>query len=82
MPRRPQISSPRIGVGTRRSRHGRACFPPHRLRRSPEESTDTAWAIGSIDVFLLLRSVLGWDPAQYSEWLSRTLVDQLLAPET
>jgi len=52
------------------------------LRRPPEESADTAWAIGSIDVFLLLRSVLEWDPAQYSAWLSRTLVDQLVAPET
>ncbi len=55
-------------------------LPEHRLRQPPEESTDTAWAIGSIDVFLLLRSVRGWDTAQYSEWLSRTLVDQLLAP--
>ncbi len=56
-------------------------LPEHRLRQPQEESTDTAWAIGSIDVFLLLRSVRGWDAAQYSEWLSRTLVDQLLAPE-
>jgi AcrR family transcriptional regulator len=32
-----------------------------RLRRSPEEATDSAWAIGSIDVFLLLRSIQGWD---------------------
>ena len=56
-------------------------LPEHRLRRSPEESTDTTWAIGSIDVFLLLRSIRAWDARHYSEWLSRTLVDQLLAPE-
>jgi AcrR family transcriptional regulator len=56
-------------------------LPGHRLRRPPDESTDTAWAIGSIDVFLLLQSIRGWDAAQYSEWLSRTLVDQLLTPE-
>lgn len=56
-------------------------LPEQRLRRSVDESVDTAWAIGSIDVFLLLRSIRGWDAAQYSEWLSRTLVDQLLAPE-
>jgi len=55
--------------------------PEHRLRRSHEESTDTAWAIGSIDVFLLLRTVRGWDTIRYSQWLTRTLVDQLLAPE-
>ena len=55
-------------------------LPEQRLRRPVEESVDTAWAIGSIDVFLLLRSVRGWDAAQYSEWLSRTLVELLLAP--
>lgn len=57
-------------------------LPEERLRQPLEESTATAWAIGSIDVFLLLRSVLEWDPARYSEWLSRTLVNQLVTPET
>ncbi|MGB9111629.1 MAG: helix-turn-helix domain-containing protein [Acidimicrobiales bacterium] len=56
-------------------------LPKDRLRSSVEEATDTAWAIGSIDVFLLLRSIQGWDAAQYSKWLSQTLVDQLLVPE-
>lgn len=56
-------------------------LPEQRLRRSVEESTDTAWAIGSIDIFLLLRSIRGWDADHYSDWLSRTLVDQLLVPE-
>lgn len=56
-------------------------IPAERLLRSHEEATDTAWAIGSIDVFLLLRSIRGWNAAEYSTWLSRTLVDQLLAPE-
>jgi hypothetical protein len=37
-------------------------------------------AVGSIDVFLLLRTVLEWDPAQYAEWLRDTLLDQLVAP--
>lgn len=49
-----------------------------RLRLSPEEATDTAWAIGSIDVYLLLRSIRGWDHERYAAWLSRTLVDQLV----
>jgi AcrR family transcriptional regulator len=57
-------------------------LPEERLREPPEESAATAWAIGSIDVFLLLRSVLEWDPARYSEWLRRTLVNQLVTPET
>ena len=56
-------------------------LPQHRLRRSPEDATDSAWAIGSIDVFLLLRSIHGWDAHQYAQWLSRTLVDQLLVPD-
>lgn len=56
-------------------------LPEKRLRRSFEESTDAAWAVGSIDVFLLLRSMLGWDAAQYADWLRRTLVDLLLAPD-
>jgi AcrR family transcriptional regulator len=56
--------------------------PRDRLRRSPEEATDTTWAIGSIDVFLLLRSIHDWSPEQYSDWLSRALIDQLLVPES
>jgi AcrR family transcriptional regulator len=54
--------------------------PEDRLRRSPEEATDTAWAIGSIDVFLLLRSIQGWDATEYAAWLSQTLLVQLLVP--
>jgi AcrR family transcriptional regulator len=55
--------------------------PEHRLRRSYDTSADTMWAIGSIDVFLLMRSALGWDANQHLEWLRETLVDQLLEPE-
>jgi AcrR family transcriptional regulator len=55
-------------------------LPEARLRRSREETTDTAWAIGSVDVFLLLRVTLGRSRDEYRDWLSRTLVDQLLAP--
>jgi AcrR family transcriptional regulator len=55
-------------------------IPATRLRHTPEESTDTAWAIGSSEVFLLLRTVRGWDARRYADWLGRTLIDQLLAP--
>ena len=57
-------------------------IPEHRLRHSREESTDTAWAIASPDVYLLLQSVLEWDADRYAEWMSRTLADLLLIPES
>jgi hypothetical protein len=53
---------------------------PDRLRLPAQEATDTAWAIGSIDVYLLLRSIRGWDHEQYAGWLSRTLVELLVRP--
>jgi AcrR family transcriptional regulator len=52
-----------------------------RLRHTREESTDTVWAIGSSEVFLLLRSRRGWDADHYLSWLSRTLADQLLVAD-
>jgi AcrR family transcriptional regulator len=51
-----------------------------RLRLSSEEATDTAWAIGSIDVYLLLRTIRSWDHEHYTRWLTHTLVDQLVEP--
>lgn len=56
-------------------------LPEHHLRQSAEDATDTAWAIGSIDVFLLLRSIRGWEAPRYATWLSQTLIDQLLVPQ-
>ena len=56
-------------------------LPADRLRYSAEESAVTAWAIGSTEVFLLLRVNRGWDADRYLEWLTRTLVDVLLVPE-
>ena len=55
--------------------------PESGLRRDHDVSADTAWAVGSIDVFLLLRTVLEWDATHYAEWLSDTLIDQLVAPQ-
>jgi AcrR family transcriptional regulator len=55
-------------------------IPKDRLRRSPQESAVTAWAIGSTEVFLLLRVHRGWKAKRYVEWLSRSLVDVLLVP--
>lgn len=51
-----------------------------RLRHSRQECADTVWAIGSTEVFLLLRTRRGWDADQYQRWLHRTLADQVLAP--
>lgn len=58
-----------------------AMLPPDRLRHSGQESADTAWAIGSIDLYLLLQTTRGWDHAQYTQWLTDTLVDLLLLAE-
>ena len=52
-----------------------------RLRDTREESTDTVWAIGSSEVFLLLRTRRGWDADRYLTWLSRTLADLLLVAD-
>jgi len=60
---------------------GISLLPKDRLRHPPDESTDTAWAIGSSEVFMLLRKKRGWDAHHYEQWLSRTLVEQLLIPE-
>jgi AcrR family transcriptional regulator len=57
-----------------------AMLPADRLRYSPEECTDTAWAVATADVFMLLRHVRGWTWAQIRRWLGRTLTDLLLAP--
>lgn len=51
------------------------------LRFSREESADTAWAVGSAEVFDMLRDGRGWDANRYREWLRRTLTTLLLAPE-
>ena len=55
-------------------------IPEQHLRNDHSQSADTAWAVGSIDVFLLLRTVLDWDETQYADWLRDTLTDQLIAP--
>lgn len=59
-----------------------AMLPEDRLRRSPEESADAAWAIGSTEVFQLLTTRRGWDADRFREWLTRTLIAQLLSPDT
>ena len=55
-------------------------LPADRLRQSPEECTDTVWAVASAEVLLLLRTVRGWSWAEIQQWLPRTLVDLLLVP--
>src|SRR4051794_28929861 len=50
------------------------------LRRPHDESAETLWAVGSSEVFLLLRTVRGWDADRYRDWLRRTLIDVLLKP--
>ena len=54
-------------------------LPEDRLRVSHDDATDTVWAIGSTEVFLLLRTRRGWDANQFTTWLTQTLSRQLLA---
>jgi AcrR family transcriptional regulator len=51
------------------------------LRHSVEDSTDLVWAVGSTEVYLLLRDVRGWDAHRFQAWLSSTLRDALLTPD-
>jgi AcrR family transcriptional regulator len=55
--------------------------PERHLRFGHDRSADTAWAVGSIDVFLLLRTVLQWDATQYVDWLRDALIRCLVAPQ-
>ena len=57
-------------------------IPEDRLRHSRAESADVAWALGSYELFLLLRTRRRWDADHYLQWLSRTLVEQLLIPDS
>jgi len=58
-----------------------AMIPKRHLRHSREESADTAWAIGSSEVFLLLRVRRGWSADRYRRWLTHVLTEQLVKPE-
>ena len=53
-------------------------LPLDRLRRSHEETTATAWAIGSTEVYTLMTTVLDYDSDRVRAWLTETLVDALL----
>ena len=55
-------------------------IPEDRLRHSRAESADVAWALGSYELFLLLRTQRGCAADHYLQWVSRTLVEQLLIP--
>jgi hypothetical protein len=54
-------------------------LPANRLRVSYDDATDTVWAIGSTEVYLLLRARRGWDADHFATWLTQTLSLQLLA---
>ena len=54
--------------------------PEQHLRRSYADSTDTAWALASTDVWLLLRHNRGWSTKRIRAWIARTLTETLLAP--
>jgi AcrR family transcriptional regulator len=57
-------------------------IPEQHLRHPYEQSADTMWTIGSIDVALLQRTILDWDAPRCADWLSDTLVTQLIRPSS
>jgi AcrR family transcriptional regulator len=61
---------------------GFAMITREQLRHPPDESADIAWAVGSSEVFHLLRTRRGWDADHYRRWLIQTLQDLLLVRAT
>jgi AcrR family transcriptional regulator len=79
----PKAAANLVAAHRRRHETFRALMrmvPEESLRDGHDRSGDTAWAIGSVDVFLLLRTILEWDAPRYADWLRATLVEQLVAP--
>ncbi|PZQ87785.1 MAG: TetR/AcrR family transcriptional regulator [Leifsonia xyli] len=58
-------------------------LPANALRTglTPASAADTAWAITSPESHELLVRRLGYDSARFRDWMERTLVAALLAPE-
>jgi AcrR family transcriptional regulator len=59
-----------------------ATLPREQLRHPPDECADIAWAVGSSEVFLLLRTRRGWDADHYRDWLIHTLLELLLVRDS
>jgi hypothetical protein len=53
-------------------------LPEDRLRGTYEHATNTAWAIGSTEIYRLMTDVRGLDQQQVRAWLAETLVAALL----
>lgn len=52
---------------------------PEKFLSAPyDEAADTAWVIGSLDVYLLLTGPRGWSHEKYTSWLRRAFVAQLI----
>jgi len=59
---------------------GLKTLPEDRLRRSPEETAATVWAIGSTEVYTLMTTIRGYSETAVRRWLADTLVDTVLLP--
>jgi AcrR family transcriptional regulator len=67
-------------VGQRRIARSLARRGALRAEVRPRDAEDIIHALMSPEVYRLLVVERGWTPDRYAEWLSRTLVEQLLAP--
>lgn len=47
---------------------------------SPERAVDRAWMLTGVELFLAAHDRCGWSQAEYAEWLSELLHQQLLPP--
>ena len=49
---------------------------------SLDDARRILWMYTSRDAYRMLVNESGWSPHRYQEWLSRTLLDALVAPAT
>jgi AcrR family transcriptional regulator len=53
-------------------------IPERHLTAPYDDAADIAWAVGSLDVYLLLTGPRGWSHEKYADWLKRAFVVQLI----
>jgi hypothetical protein len=61
----------------------RQLFEQGRQKRglSFDDARRILWMYTSRDIYRMLVNESGWSPDRYQEWLSRTLLDALVAPQ-
>ncbi len=81
----PEVAEVAQQVGARRQNQTYliAYLVERRVLRSglsPEEATDTLWALTGYDLYRALVGECGWAPERYETWLAGVLIQRLLTP--